>query len=159
MARYRFELLGGADVRMDRSKPLLDADGKPTGLYERLAVRKGGIVESDHDLAAKEPLRYRLISGDAGPDRGKIADLERQKADLERQLAEARAEIAAHNLGGGEAAVFPGGQVSSGIQRSTGAGSTGAMTPDEIEKHEAKLARRQETEEPAKKPATPPAKK
>lgn len=139
MAKQQFRLKAGQVVTRDRSKPVLDADGKPVpGRFERKVIKPGGIVESDRDLAAAEPSRYEYVSGPSDAARVR---------QLERELAEARARLAQSAVAApaGEASVFPGGQVSSGFQATTG-GVPGPLSPEDAARLAAQAA------EPGKAP-------
>lgn len=135
-SEFRLRLKSGQHVSTDRSKPVLDDDGKPTGRYERVTVNEGGEITARSNLAEKEPQRYELIGGTEASQADRIAD-------LERQLAEARAQGAGYGTTPGDVtaymaehapAVAPGGQVSTGYQKSTGTRSA-AMLPDEAAEH------------------------
>lgn len=127
MAKYRFKLLEGQHIEADRTKPKLDADGKPTGRFESKTYTKGAVIDTDTDLAAKLGANKFELVGSEG-DAARIAQ-------LERELAELRAHRGATTPGDTAIetpAVAPGGQVSSGFPISSGGGQQRAMTPDEI---------------------------
>lgn len=132
MAKYR--LLAGQHVQADKSKPLHGPDGKPTGRFERRTFKAGDVVESDTDLVAKcGPQHFGYVDAE-----GKDARI----ADLERQLAEAKAAARAGRQPGDPTpdnqatgpAVFPGGQVSTGFQGTSGPKGSGPLHPDDFER-------------------------
>lgn len=91
---YTLKLKAGQHVFTDREKPVLDAEGKPTGRYERRTVVKDGILTSNKNLAATEPERYELVGGDAAVAAARIADLERQLATARAQHVTAQTATA-----------------------------------------------------------------
>jgi hypothetical protein len=122
---FKIQLEGGQHIVADKSKPRLGADGKPTGRYESRVITKGGTFESDVDLGAREPTRYRTIGGDVTDANARIAELEKQLAEERAKRATASTATSADNP-----AVAPGGQVSSGFQKTSGAGQSTAMTAE-----------------------------
>lgn len=98
----RFELLVGMHVQPDRSRPLLDHQGRPTGRYEsRAFVASGGkfpLVESDTDLVALfGPEKFRACDEAAGggPDARQLA---RENQSLAEENERLRDELAAMRL-------------------------------------------------------------
>lgn len=149
MATYRLRLLTGQHVWTDRSQPIRDPDGNPTGQYERRTVNAGGEITSSRNLAESEPQRYVLISGDMAAAQDRITR-------LEAELAQARAAQApktfttpgdptAENLLRSPA-VAPGGQVSMGFQATTG-GHSGPMAAQDATRAGAAVPGAEEGEE------------
>lgn len=103
MAKFKFRLKEGQHVQADRSKPILGADGKPTGRFFPQTFNKGQTVSSDTNLAARFGAdKFELLSG---PD-----DTVDPHAG-NRTPGDPVPEIAA-----GSPSHAPGGQVSTGFQ-------------------------------------------
>jgi hypothetical protein len=131
----QFKLLGGMHIQADKSKPIKDADGKPTGRYEARVFRVGQVVESDADLVAKHgPNKFERLGGDAEAAHDQIRKLEAELAQARAQLGtqggtfRVPGDPTPENLERSPA-VFPGGQVSTGFQGSVGGQSTGGLSP------------------------------
>lgn len=124
MARYR--LLAGQFIHADKSKPLLDADGNPTGRFESVTHTATStnkpVVTSDTDLVAKHgPQKFELLDGHGEAASGKIARLEAEIVKLKSQVASSAGgfrtpgDPTPENLLHSPS-VAPGGQVSTGFQ-------------------------------------------
>lgn len=139
-ASYRLKLLGGQHSLADKSKPVLNEKGEPTGRYERRVVGKDGEFDSPVNLAASEPGRYQLLGATGDPEAdaksSRIAELEAEVARLKAEQAggfrtpgDPTAEVAATSP-----SVSPGGQVTTGFQKAAPVRSE-PMLPAEAEKH------------------------
>lgn len=120
---HRFKLLAGQHVQADKSRPILDAEGKPTGRYAAYQTfNRNDVLESDKDLAAM-----------FGKD--KFESVGTYEADVPDPHGNMRTPgdpvplIAATSP-----SVAPGGQVSTGFQA-----SGRAATPEEVERIQAKF--------------------
>lgn len=142
-----FRLRAGKHVVADKSKPLLDNAGKPTGRFEPKVVTAGGTFESDRDLATAEPQRYEAVGGHQQASR--IAELEAELARVKagqgagtRTPGDPTPSVAATSP-----AVAPGGQVSTGFQQTSG-GRSGPILPDDAVKHGAQQGQGEGQDEP-----------
>lgn len=110
MAKYKFRLEGGQHVQADKTqKPVVvtsPTTGEKTERFPSRTFRKGEIVESDTNLAARFGAdKFTLLSGDASDQSDAYPS----------------------------ASVAPGGQVSTGFQQTSG-GVPGPMTAEQAEK-------------------------
>jgi hypothetical protein len=138
---YRLKLKAGQHVMADKSRPRLDDQGRPTGRFHSVTVNAGGEFDSDVNLASLEPERYDLVGGDAAAQSRRIADLERELAQAKAQMARQGSRVAGDptpSVAAENPAVAPGGQVSTGYQKSEPVRSS-AMLPEEAAKHGANV--------------------